>query len=96
MISLPHFEGKTKGDATAIELNQSVTDALEQFTTAIASMYKQNSFHNFEHASHVSSSTLLTPIMSNRFCALLTHYLSELTGDNGCCKNSFSCGESQD
>mmetsp|Transcript_1046 Transcript_1046/g.2212 ORF Transcript_1046/g.2212 Transcript_1046/m.2212 type:complete len:1145 (-) Transcript_1046:169-3603(-) len=53
-IKFPSFEAK----AHAIEegdliLDDKVVDQLRQYVTVVASLYNENSFHNFEHASHV-------------------------------------------
>jgi hypothetical protein len=42
-----------------------VLDQLEDYVSAVASMYRDNPFHNFEHASHVvMSSWLLSRIVA--------------------------------
>jgi hypothetical protein len=58
IIAFPKFEPymasiKTDPDSS-IELGHEVTAQLRDFVTKIANMYKDNPFHNWEHASHVA------------------------------------------
>ncbi len=56
IIPMPNFEPRVEAaitDPTKIKVNSKVTSQLRQFITLIASMYHENPFHNFEHASHV-------------------------------------------
>eukprot|EP00934_Nitzschia_sp_Nitz4_P008385 Nitzschia sp. Nitz4//scaffold169_size48518//44621//48512//NITZ4_007081-RA/size48518-processed-gene-0.84-mRNA-1//1//CDS//3329538415//8375//frame0 len=60
IITLPQFamkgmKRKTRPDD--IELSVEVITQLRDYVTTIASMYRDNAFHNFEHASHVTMST---------------------------------------
>ena len=61
VIELPTFDeskaSKLKTRPDSIELDDMVYLELKDYVTTIASMYRDNSFHNFEHASHVSQST---------------------------------------
>jgi class 3 adenylate cyclase len=43
--------------AATIELRPEVMEQLRDFISTIASMYRSNAFHNFEHASHVTMCT---------------------------------------
>lgn len=61
-IQLPEFDenihsmaNKTRPES--IELDELVELELKDYVTTIASMYRSNPFHNFEHASHVTQST---------------------------------------
>jgi hypothetical protein len=45
-------------DPKTIQLDTVVLEQLESFVTAVANMYRQNPFHNFEHASHVTMSVV--------------------------------------
>ena len=61
IISLPEFDTKTarrKRTPDQIEIPAEVVSQLRYFVACIASMYRNNSFHNFEHASHVTMSVL--------------------------------------
>jgi class 3 adenylate cyclase len=60
IIHLPTFSGQTHtaNDANNIELDSMVLDQLEDYVSAVASMYRDNPFHNFEHASHVVMSVV--------------------------------------
>mgnify|MGYP005854584413 CR=1 FL=1 len=65
IIELPEFDSafiKTKGDGNA-ELAPEILKQLHTFVTAIASMYRDNPFHNFEHASHVCMSVQVSTIL---------------------------------
>ena len=59
VIKLPSFNSKAyKGnvDPDSIELSAEVMSQLRRYVTIIAAMYRNNPFHNFEHASHVTMS----------------------------------------
>jgi hypothetical protein len=59
IITLPKFNNKAikaLAAAEAIELGEAVTTQLTDYIKTIAHMYRQNPFHNFEHASHVTMS----------------------------------------
>ena len=52
-------KGRVDEDSVSVTLDPVVVQQLEAFVTKIATMYsKDNPFHNFEHASHVTSSVL--------------------------------------
>ena len=57
-IALPKYDPACKKelDADSIELDPDVEDQIHTYVTAVASMYRENSFHNFEHAAHVTMS----------------------------------------
>jgi hypothetical protein len=57
IIDLPLFDKKTsklKVDPDSIELSKAVEDQLRDYVSFIASMYRDNQFHNFKHASNVT------------------------------------------
>jgi len=59
VIRLPSFNAKafkSHVDPEKIELGPEVESQLKRFVTIIAAMYRNNPFHNFEHASHVTMS----------------------------------------
>jgi 3'5'-cyclic nucleotide phosphodiesterase len=60
IISLPRFKAsKVKvADPDTVELDQEVVNQLRQYLTAVAEMYRNHEFHNFEHASHVAMSVV--------------------------------------
>ena len=59
IITLPQFEATDKNiDASRIELSEDVVNQLRDYVQTLASMYRENPFHNFEHASHVTMSVL--------------------------------------
>jgi class 3 adenylate cyclase len=56
IINLPRFDERTlnkQRDPENIYLPTNVIQQLHQFVRNVASMYRDNPFHNFEHASHV-------------------------------------------
>jgi class 3 adenylate cyclase len=57
-IHLPTFSGQIANDPGDVELDPVVLDQLEDYVSAVASMYRDNPFHNFEHASHVVMSVV--------------------------------------
>jgi 3'5'-cyclic nucleotide phosphodiesterase len=59
IITLPKFKGHAQPeDYEGISLDPVVVDQLRHFVATIASVYRDNAFHNFEHASHVSMSVV--------------------------------------
>ena len=59
IIHLPEFDSfvaKHEPDPETIEIDEEVVGQLNDFVRIIASMYRSNPFHNFEHASHVAMS----------------------------------------
>lgn len=62
IIQLPEFNEKAVqklGDgASSTELDSQVVNELKHLISKIASMYRENPFHNFEHASHVTMSVM--------------------------------------
>jgi hypothetical protein len=69
IITLPKFDGKTQRHQVspqAIDLSPDVESQLRNFVESLAGKYRDNPFHNFEHASHVtmSVSKLLSRIVA--------------------------------
>jgi class 3 adenylate cyclase len=61
IITLPKFNAKVaqqQASAAPVELSQPVKDQLTSLVGALASMYHDHPFHNFEHASHVTMSVV--------------------------------------
>lgn len=59
IIRLPEFDGRAaraQVDPSTIDLGENVMTQLRDYVTIIATMYRDNPFHNFEHASHVTMS----------------------------------------
>jgi hypothetical protein len=54
ILSLANTSSKLKRDPTAISLGPAVESELRDFVKTISCMYKNNPFHSFEHASHVT------------------------------------------
>ena len=59
IITLPSFDvkvAKDEADCKTIELGENVQSQLRDFVSVLSSMYRDNPFHCFEHASHVTMS----------------------------------------
>ena len=57
IIELPAFQSSAEErDPNSINLDSKIHQQLEDYVTCISSMYHDNAFHNFEHASHVTMS----------------------------------------
>ena len=69
IITLPKFDSKlahNQADPNTIEIPPLVVAQLREYVRTVATMYRENPFHNFEHASHVtmSVSKLLSRIVA--------------------------------
>ncbi|KAL7561134.1 hypothetical protein ACA910_004617 [Epithemia clementina (nom. ined.)] len=61
IIQLPAFDAvviENQEEPDSIMIDEEVSEKLSKLTTTIASMYRDNPFHNFEHASHVTMSVV--------------------------------------
>lgn len=61
IIALPTFDPiahKNEPDSEAISLDPNIKAELHNYVASIASMYRFNPFHSFEHASHVTMSVV--------------------------------------
>jgi len=59
VIKLPEYDGKyndAEADSSSVVLSPQVCAQLREYVTAMALMYPENPFHNFQHASHVGMS----------------------------------------
>ncbi len=83
VISMPAFGSlptNSKVDPSTLELPSAVVEQLRDFVAIVASMYRSNPFHNFEHASHVTMSAnklLKRVVQPNNF-----DYESTSSGEN--------------
>jgi len=62
IISMPKFDaGAARGEADwqTIDIGEEAQNELREYVSLIASMYRENPFHSFEHASHVTVSTFM-------------------------------------
>lgn len=62
-FTMPKFDNnrealKNRADIDSIELAPAVLDQLRDFVASMADQYRANPFHNFEHASHVTMSSV--------------------------------------
>eukprot|EP00980_Cylindrotheca_fusiformis_P005498 scaffold1170_cov122-Cylindrotheca_fusiformis.AAC.6 len=69
IIPLKRFDAgdlSKRHEASSIDIGEDARNQLRNFLTNVASMYRENPFHNFEHASHVTASVkkLLTRIVN--------------------------------
>jgi class 3 adenylate cyclase len=66
IIALPPEAANFKRDSEDVEIDSVVVSQLRDYVHAVATMYGNNPFHNFEHASHVtmSATKLLSRIVS--------------------------------
>jgi class 3 adenylate cyclase len=58
IIRMPVFKGCSVAEIKEEDLGSAVVEQLQEYVSAIASMYQNNPFHNFEHASHVTMSVV--------------------------------------
>lgn len=56
IIYLSEFHNGASVSTEKVELDQDVQKQIKDYVETIASMYRSNAFHNFEHASHVCMS----------------------------------------
>lgn len=54
IITLPNFSMVSSSDSETVAIDLVVEQQLFDYVASIASMYRSNSFHNFDHASHVT------------------------------------------
>jgi hypothetical protein len=66
VIEMPDFNEQVMGDPNSIDLGPAVRSQLREYVACMASLYRANPFHNFEHACHVamSASKLLKRIIA--------------------------------
>jgi 3'5'-cyclic nucleotide phosphodiesterase len=55
-IALPSYKRCDETDLATVEIDENVEKQLQSFISTIASTYRENHFHNFEHACHVTMS----------------------------------------
>lgn len=61
IIALPGYNAERQTsliDPEDIDLGEHVEQQLHQYVSTVASLYRSNPFHNFEHASHVTMSVV--------------------------------------
>jgi class 3 adenylate cyclase len=61
IVNLPKFDAKavsSQQNPESLDLGEDVFNQLRDYVATIAAMYRDNPFHNFEHASHVTMSTV--------------------------------------
>jgi hypothetical protein len=56
IIHLPEYHNGAIGNVKKVELDHDAEQQIRDYVETIASMYRPNAFHNFEHASHVCMS----------------------------------------
>jgi hypothetical protein len=73
IITLPKFDSRVAQKAESPEsivLGYEVLEQLHDFVSTIASLYNDNPFHNFEHASHVTMSGMCALVSNVAFLSL--------------------------
>lgn len=78
IVTLPAFDAKTQRNhlnANAVQLPPSVVHQLRAYVEAIAVMYRETPFHNFEHARYVGNTVGFDGFF---LCLILTLFLSFL------------------
>jgi hypothetical protein len=81
VITLPQFNARAaqkQVNALNIDLDDKMESELCDYVTTIAAMYRNNPFHNFEHASHVAMSVV--KLLSRIVAPLDDSTLNESTG----------------
>ena len=76
VISLPDFDRRVammQQDPESVVLSSEISEQINDFVVCIATMYNDNPFHNFGHASHVVMST----------CKLLSRIVAADNDDSG-------------
>jgi len=59
IVRLPKFEAESQRvDPWSVQLSEDVLSQLKDYVQTLAAMYRDNPFHNFEHASHVTMSVM--------------------------------------
>lgn len=58
IITLPKFDASAARKQEEKELNPVLKEQLHDYVSTLASMYRDNPFHNYEHASHVTMSVV--------------------------------------
>eukprot|EP00522_Entomoneis_paludosa_P013724 CAMPEP_0172441438 /NCGR_PEP_ID=MMETSP1065-20121228/1982_1 /TAXON_ID=265537 /ORGANISM="Amphiprora paludosa, Strain CCMP125" /LENGTH=1154 /DNA_ID=CAMNT_0013190803 /DNA_START=176 /DNA_END=3640 /DNA_ORIENTATION=+ len=59
IVRLPKFEADSQRvDPWSVQLGEEVLNQLKDYVQTLAAMYRDNPFHNFEHASHVTMSVM--------------------------------------
>ena len=59
IVRLPKYEANAQRiDPSSVHLSEDVLGQLKDYVQTLASMYRDNPFHNFEHASHVTMSVM--------------------------------------
>jgi hypothetical protein len=61
VVTLPKFDAdaaKRQRDASTVDLGATVMEQLQNYLRVIVSLYRDNAFHNCEHATHVTMSVV--------------------------------------
>ena len=54
IIHLPKFSSGPEAEGESVNVNKEIEAQLHEYVASIAKLYRNNPFHNFEHASHVT------------------------------------------
>ncbi len=92
IISLPRKASRYQQDPNNVDLGEDVVKQLYRFVRDIARMYRDNPFHNFDHARYVRNELLnscLCTTISHSLAPYLSFAQSRYTESN---EAPFSCG----
>lgn len=89
IIELPEFSAVSSPQKMSLEdIDGVIKDQLYDYVAAIALIYHNNPFHNFEHASHVSTYKRRQQEINLLQMQLSDHFLPLCTGMHVCCQAS--------
>ena len=74
IISMPEFDPHAleKQEQKPVEIEKVVIDQLREYVSCISGLYRENSFHSFEHASHCLMSGRLKNCQVTPLCRYVT------------------------
>ena len=84
IIWLPEFDAdaaRNQDDPLMVELDDAVVNQLRAFITSIANLYRNNNFHSFEHACHVTMS--VTKLLSRIIMPSDLEYVRKRDSNSG-------------
>lgn len=94
IISIPEYDSMDvmMQEQKPVEVDKVVIDQLREYVSCIAGLYRDNKFHNFEHASHVRRKKTVSHLLYNQtsqkshpsLLSLLCNHMTTLAGVNEC------------
>jgi hypothetical protein len=100
-IALPKFDSKAATGTSnhhLVQISPSVVSALRKYVSIIASTYRDNPFHNFEHACHVTMSVdkLLKRIVAPDLTRDELERVGKSSGELASCLHDYTHGINSD